>query len=69
MSEPLLTELLTLSHSIAGNGLGIAEGGVYLHNRPSEAQKLNVVQLLISGTSAPTFGNTLLVAGVLKLSK
>jgi len=54
---------------MAPNGLGIAEGGVYLHNRPSEAQKLNVVQLLISGTSAPTFGNTLLVAGVLKLSK
>ena len=54
---------------LAYNGLGIAEGGVYLHNRPSEAQKLNVVQLLISGTSAPTFGNTLLVAGVLKLSK
>ena len=48
---------------------GIAEGGVYLHNRPPEAQKFNVVQLLISGTSAPTFGNTLLVAGVLKLSK
>ena len=55
--------------AITHNGLGIAEGGVYLHNRPSEAQKLNVVQLLISGTSAPTFGNTLLVAGVLKLSK
>jgi hypothetical protein len=31
--------------------------------RPSEAQKLNVVQLLISGTSAHTFGNTLFVAG------
>ena len=51
------------------NGSGIAEGGVYLHNSPSEAQKFNVVQLLISGTSAPTFGNTLLAAGVLKLSK
>ena len=44
------------------NGSGIAEGGDYLHNSPSEAQKLNVVQLLISGTSAPTFGNTLLAA-------
>lgn len=54
--------------TLAGNGLGIAEGGVYLHNRPSEAQKLNVVQLLISGTSAPTFGNTLLAAGVFKLT-
>ena len=51
------------------NGSGIAEGGDYLHNSPSEAQKFNVVQLLISGTSAPTFGNTLLAAGVLKLSK
>ena len=29
------------------------EGGVYLHNSPSEAQKFNVVQLLIGGTSAP----------------
>jgi len=29
----------------------------------------SVVQLLISGTSATTFGNTLLAAGVLKLSK
>ena len=38
------------------------EGGVYLHNSPSEAQKFNVVQLLISRTSAPTFGNTLLAA-------
>ena len=44
--------------SLATNGLGIAEGGDYLHNSPSEAQKFNVVQLLISGTSAPTFGNT-----------
>jgi len=48
------------------NGSGIAEGGDYLHNSPSEAQKFNVVQLLISGTSAPTFGNTLLAAGVFK---
>ena len=55
--------------SISANGSGIAEGGDYLHNSPSEAQKFNVVQLLISGTSAPTFGNTLLAAGVLKLSK
>ena len=47
---------------MAANGSGIAEGGVYLHNSPSEAQKFNVVQLLISGTSAPTFGNTLLAA-------
>ena len=47
---------------IAANVMGIAEGGVYLHNSPSEAQKFNVVQLLISGTSAPTFGNTLLAA-------
>ena len=54
---------------IGGNVTGIAEGGVYLHNSPSEAQKFNVVQLLISGTSAPTFGNTLLAAGGLKLSK
>ena len=45
------------------NVSGIAEGGDYLHNIPSEAQKFNVVQLHISGTSAPTFGNTLLVAG------
>ena len=53
---------------MAANGSGIAEGGVYLHNSPSEAQKFNVVQLLISGTSAPTFGNTLLAvrAGLLK---
>ncbi len=58
-----------VSLAIAHNGSGIAEGGVYLHNSPSEAQKFNVVQLLISGTSAPTFGNTLLAAGVLKLSK
>ncbi len=28
--------------------------------------EMEVVQLLISGTSAPTFGNTLLVAGVFK---
>ena len=47
------------------NGSGIAEGGDYLHNSPSEAQKFNVVQLLISGTSAPTFGNTLLGAVLL----
>jgi len=52
---------------VTHNGSGIAEGGDYLHNIPSEVQKFNVVQLLISGTSAPTFGNTLLVAGVLKL--
>ena len=51
---------------MAHNGSGIAEGGDYLHNSPSEAQKFNVVQLLISGTSAPTFGNTLLAAGVFK---
>ena len=56
-------------NNISYNVSGIAEGGDYLHNRPSEAQNFNVVQLLISGTSAPTFGNTLLVAGVLKLSK
>lgn len=49
--------------------IGYCRGGDYLHNSPSEAQKFNVVQLLISGTSAPTFGNTLLAAGVLKLSK
>lgn len=61
-------EMCTL-FTVAGNVSGIAEGGDYLHNSPSEAQKFNVVQLLISGTSAPTFGNTLLVAGVLKLSK
>ena len=42
------------------NGSGIAKGGDYLHNSPPEAQKFNVVQLLISGMSAPTFGNTLL---------
>lgn len=54
---------------ITYNGSGIAEGGAYLHNSPSEAQMFNVVQLLISGTSAPTFGNTLLAAGVFKLSK
>lgn len=42
--------------------------GDYLHNSPLEAQKFNVVQLLISGTSAPTFGNTLLAAGVFKLT-
>lgn len=45
---------------ISFNGSGIAEGGDYLHNSPSEAQKFNVVQLLISGTSAPAFGNTML---------
>ena len=50
--------------TVAHNVSGIADGGVYLHNSPSEAQKFNVVQLLISGTSAPTFGNTLLAAGV-----
>jgi hypothetical protein len=38
---------------ITPNGSGIAEGGDYLHNSPSEAQKFDVVQLLISGTSAP----------------
>ena len=54
---------------IAYNGSGIAEGGDYLHNSPSEAQKFNVVQLLISGTSAPTFGNTLLAAAFLHKSK
>jgi len=54
---------------LAYNVQSIADGGDYLHNSPSEAQKFNVVQLLISGTSAPTFGNTLLAAGVLKLSK
>ena len=47
-------------HRLAANVSGIADGGDYLHNIPSEAQKFNVVQLLISGTSAPTFGNTLL---------
>jgi hypothetical protein len=46
------------------NVSGIAEGGDYLHNSPPEAQKFNVVQLFISGKSAPTFGNTLLAAGV-----
>jgi hypothetical protein len=51
---------------VTANVLGIAEGGDYLHNSPSEAKKFNVVQLLISGTSAPTFGNTLLAAGVFK---
>lgn len=54
---------------MTANVSGIAEGGDYLHNSPSEAQKFNVVQLLIGGTSAPTFGNTLLAAGVFKLSK
>lgn len=39
--------------SITANGKGIAEGGDYLHNSPSEAQRFNVVQLLISGMSAP----------------
>ena len=48
--------------AMTANVMGIAEGGVYLHNSPSEAQKFNVVQLLISGTSATTFGNTLLAA-------
>ena len=51
--------------AITANGSGIADGGDYLHNSPSEAQKFNVVQLLISGTSAPTFGNTLLGAVLL----
>lgn len=50
--------------NIEHNASGIAEGGDYLHNSPLEAQKFNVVQLLISGTSARTFGNTLLAAGV-----
>lgn len=58
-----------MSFSISANGSGIAEGGVYLHNSPSEAQNFNVVQLLISGTSATTFCNTLLAAGVFKLVK
>ena len=53
--------------AISANVSGIAEGGVYLHKSPSKAQKFNVVQLLISGTSAPTFGNTLLAAGTVKL--
>lgn len=57
-----------LLKAMTANGLGIAEGGDYLHNSPLEAQKFNVVQLLISGTSAPTFGNTLLAAGVFKLT-
>ena len=61
----LLRCVLKMAHNV----MGIAEGGVYLHNSPFEAQKFNVVQLLISGTSAPTFGNTLLAAGVFKLSK
>ena len=65
----MVVEVVDTSFGIAPNGSGIAEGGDYLHNSPSKAQKFNVVQLLISGTSAPTFGNTLLVAGVLKLSK
>ena len=52
--------------SITANVSGIAEGGVYLHNSPSEAQKFNVVQLLISGMSVPTFGNILLAAGFFK---
>ena len=63
------SECFRVSAGIAHNVPGIAEGGDYLHNSPSEAQKFNVVQLLISGTSAPTFGNTLLAAGVLNLSK
>ena len=62
----LLKSMLQCRSKVAYNVSGIAEGGVYLHNSPSEAQKFNVVQLLISGTSAPTFGNTLLVAGVFK---
>ena len=66
---PLFGEEKKLKKKIYYNVSGIAEGGDYLHNSPSEAQKFNVVQLLISGTSAPTFGNTLLAAGVLKLSK
>ena len=60
------SECFRVSAGIAPNGSGIAEGGDYLHNSPSEARKFNVVQLLISGTSAPTFGNTLLAAGVFK---
>jgi len=48
---------------LIANVSGIAEGVDYLHNIQSEAQKFNVVQLLISGMSAPTFGNTLLAAG------
>lgn len=51
-----------------GNGSSVAEAGDYLHNSPSEAQKFNVVQLLISGTSAPAFGNTLLAAALLHKS-
>lgn len=68
MLENLLSvfEGLFLYFLIEANVSGIAEGGDYLHNSPSEAQKFNVVQLLISGTSAPTFGNTLLAAGVFK---
>jgi len=65
----IVVETVEINFLITYNGWGIAEGGDYLHNTPLEAQKFNVVQLLISGTSAPTFGNTLLAAGVLKLSK
>jgi len=36
---------------------------IQMFNKPQK------MQLLISGTSAPTFGNTLLAAGVLNLSK
>lgn len=56
--------LIAVIINIAANVSGIAEGGVYLHNSPSEAQKFNVVHLLISGTSSLTFGNTLLADGV-----
>ena len=59
-----VVSLFKMAHNVSG----IAEGGDYLHNSPLEAQKFNVVQLLISGTSAPTFGNTLLAAGVFKLT-
>ena len=65
ISEAVKTKVERTSF-ITANGSGIAEGGDYLHNSPSEAQKFNVVQLLISGTSAPTLGNTLLAAGVFK---
>lgn len=58
----MVSFILNVSVAVADNGSGIAEGGDYLHNSPSEAQNFNVVQLLISGTSAPTFGNTLLDA-------
>ena len=61
--------IMCRNFKLSANVSGIAEGGDYLHDSPSEAQKFNVVQLLIGGTSAPTFGNTLLAAGVFKLSK